>query len=266
MSEKPIDAIVTPSDFKKILKKYLNRNDSCIVHTSLSSFGYLIGGEKTIVDTLKEVLSDGTIMMIGQTADLCDPAEWRYPPIIKSLQEAAFTAMPAYDKTTPIHYIGVTTEYFRTSNDVYRNNHPLYSVCVWGKDAKEICRDRPYDMPYGSDGVLQDMYNKNAKILMLGTDYESCTALHLAESTIGRQPIYERAPVKMKDGTTKIIKFANADLDMYDDFNEFGSYFENKFPNAVKKIKIPKGNISLVPMKQLIDEAKKYWRQKDNQQ
>lgn len=265
MSEKPIDAIVTPSEFEKILKKYLNRNDSCIVHTSLSSFGYLIGGEKTIVDTLKKVLNDGTIMMIGQTADLCDPVEWRYPPIIKSLQETAFTAMPAYDKTTPIHYIGVTPEYFRTSNDVYRNNHPLYSVCVWGKDAKEICRDRPYDMPYGADGVLQDMYNKDAKILMLGTDYESCTALHLAESTIGRQPIYERAPAKMKDGTTKIIEFANADLDMYDDFNEFGSYFENKFPNVVKKIRIPKGNISLVPMKQLVDEAKKYWRQKDNQ-
>lgn len=263
MSETAIDAIITPFELKKILEGCLNKDDSCIVHTSLSSFGYLIGGEKTLVDTLKEVLSDGTIMMIAQTVDLCDPVEWRYPPMIKSLQEPAFTAMPGYDKTTPIHYIGITPEYFRTSSGVYRSNHPLYSVCVWGKDAKEICKDRSYNMPYGSEGVLQNMYDKDAKILMLGTDYESCTALHLAESTINRKPIYERAPVKMKDGTTKIIKFTNADLDMYDDFNEFGHYFENKFPNIVKKVKIPKGNIRLVPMRQLVDEAKEYWHQKD---
>ncbi|MBP2058310.1 aminoglycoside 3-N-acetyltransferase [Lactobacillus colini] len=266
MSEKPIEKIVTPEELKHILENNLSSTDSCIVHTALSSFGYLIGGEKTIVDTLKSVLKDGTIMMIAQTADLSDPVEWMYPPMIESLQEKAFNSMPPYDKSTPIHYIGVTPEYFRTSRDVYRNNHPLYSVCVWGKDAREICRDRSYDMPYGSKGTLQDMYDRDAKIVMLGTDYESCTALHLAESTIGRETIYERAPVKMDDGTTQIIKFVNVDLDKYDDINEFGNYFESKFTNEVKKIEIPNGTITIVPMRKLVDEAREYWKEKDKKQ
>lgn len=267
MTSKSIDTIVTPREFKSMLEQYLNSTDSCIVHTSLSAFGYIPGGEQTVVEMLKEILHNGTIMMAAQTVDLSDPVDWEDPPVIKEQQVKLRKSMPYYTKNSPIHYIGVTPEYFRTSKDVFRTNHPIYSVCVWGKDAQKICRNREYDDPFGVHSPLQDMYDRNAKIVMLGTDYESCTALHLADSTIDRPLIQEEAPIKGKNGKTKWIKFKIPDdYDKYDDFNKFGEYFEQKYSKLIQKTKIKKGYLKVVPMRPLVDEARKYYHNKDAQQ
>lgn len=55
------------------------------------------------------------------------------------------------------------------------------------------------------------------------------------------------------------------DLDKYDDFNEFGSYFEEKYPDLVVKVPILKGYVRIIPVRPLIDEARKYYTKKDKE-
>lgn len=264
--DKLIKAVTPASKLEKILSNHLKLTDSIEVHTSLSAFGYIPGGEETVVDVLKKVVSHGNILMAAQTIDLSDPTEWTDPPVDKDVQKYLIENMPAYEKEkTPIHFIGKTPEYFRTSEGVKRTNHPLYSMCIWGKDAKKIARNRhSYDYPFGKNSPLADLYDLDGKVVMLGTDYESCTLLHLADSTIGRSNLEESAPIKDKNGKTKWITFKNVDeLDKYDDFNEFGAYFEEKYPDKVIKEPIFNGFIKIIKVRPLIDEARQYYYKKD---
>lgn len=121
-------------------------------------------------------------------------------------------------------------------------------------------------MPFDWDSPLGDLYKLDAKVIMLGTDYESCTALHLADSTIDRPLLEETAPVKNEKGEREWITFKNVDeLDKYDDFNEFGTYFEEHYPEAIVKIPIYKGFVRIIQMRQLVDSAQIYYRKKDLQ-
>ncbi|MEN2347743.1 AAC(3) family N-acetyltransferase [Lactobacillus helveticus] len=134
ISRKIIKTVMSAKKLKKILAEHLKPTDSIEVHTSLSAFGYIPGGEQSVVKVLKEVVNQGNIIMAAQTADIGDPIDWEDPPATPEAEKEIIENMPAYDKeTTPIHYIGKTPEYFRTSKDVKRSDHPLYSMCAWGK-------------------------------------------------------------------------------------------------------------------------------------
>ncbi|MEN2347744.1 SPBc2 prophage-derived aminoglycoside N(3')-acetyltransferase-like protein YokD [Lactobacillus helveticus] len=136
-----------------------------------------------------------------------------------------------------------------------------------GRDADRIARVRDsYDYPFGLNSPVADLYTLDGKIVMLGTDYESCTSLHLADSTIGRPSLTEKAPIKDKNGEVKWITFKDVDdLDKYDDFNDFGTYFEEKHSDLIVKVPILKGYIRIIPVKPLVDEARRYYTKKDKE-
>ncbi|MCZ9599554.1 hypothetical protein L2010_01905 [Lactobacillus mulieris] len=50
MTEKIIDTVTSMQDIKNLLIPHVAKTDSCIVHTSLSAFGYIPGGERIIVE------------------------------------------------------------------------------------------------------------------------------------------------------------------------------------------------------------------------
>ena len=60
--------IVTKADIVAGLQEIgLKEGDTVIVHTSLSSIGYVCGGAQTVIEALIEVVGeDGTIMMPTQ--------------------------------------------------------------------------------------------------------------------------------------------------------------------------------------------------------
>ena len=60
------------------------------MHTSLSAFGYIPGGEYEIVKMLKELVAQGNIIMAAQTNDLSDPSEWGEPPATVATQKNIF--------------------------------------------------------------------------------------------------------------------------------------------------------------------------------
>lgn len=262
--QKPITAVVTAQELQdQLLALGLQATDSCLVHTALSQFGYIPGGEQTVVSVLKRVLRQGNLVMPAQTADYSDPGDWEWPPAVPAAVQRIRASMPPFDRRlSPTHFIGKTPEYFRTLLGTVRSGHPLYSLCAWGQNSVEICETTTYDLPFGPASPLQKLYALDGKIVMLGTGYESCTALHLAESTINRPQFTEVAPVAQGDQTVWTT-FKNVALEPYDDFKALGTRFEQAHPRAVQRMTVAPGTITVVALRPLIDFARDYYRQKD---
>lgn len=187
--ERMITTVTTGTQLRDaLLAVGLDPTDSCIVHTRLSAFGFIPGGEQTVVDVLKSVLYDGDIMMSAQTMDLSDSRYWGAPPVSPELIGTVNAALPAFNpETTPVHGIGRTPEYFRALPGTRRSSHPLYSMSAWGRHADWLCGlcggegNHDYDMPFGEHSPLARLYEIDGKVLFLGTGFETCTAtLHEA--------------------------------------------------------------------------------------
>jgi aminoglycoside 3-N-acetyltransferase len=79
-----------------------------IVHSSLSSLGWVNGGSVAVVQALIEtVTEEGTIVMPSQSVDLSDPSEWGNPAVPREWWETIRETMPAYDPAyTPTSGMG----------------------------------------------------------------------------------------------------------------------------------------------------------------
>ncbi|MDO8685686.1 MAG: AAC(3) family N-acetyltransferase [Clostridiales bacterium] len=94
----------------------IKKGDILLVHSALSSIGYVDGGADTVIDALLEsVGEEGTVVMSTLTG-------WLEP----------FDA----DKTPSA--VGKITEKFRLRENAYRSLHPVHSVAAIGKHAEYI--------------------------------------------------------------------------------------------------------------------------------
>ncbi|WP_276805177.1 aminoglycoside N(3)-acetyltransferase [Lactobacillus hominis] len=266
MSENSITTVVTKNDLKHAFKELnIKNNDVCFVHTAMRKFYYLPGGSQTIVSALKETLPNGTLMMPSQVSSNCDPATWEYPPVKENLIQLIRDSMPPYNpQTSQTEGLGITPEYFRTLPDVVRSSHPYLPVAIWGKNAHQIAKIQPLDLPYGVNSPLDYVYQHHGKTIFLGTDYETCTMLHYAESVINRKTEACSAATSIaENGKTIWTKYQNVDLDSYDDFNELGAAFEKEFPTEWQTLQLGSGIIKVINTRPLIDFAKKWFIKKD---
>ena len=85
--------------------------------------------------------------------------------------------------------MGKFSEFVMNLKHSVRSSHPLYSFSAVGGKAQEIIKEHPLDDGLGYNSPLGRLYDQNAKILLLGTDFESNTALHLAEYSLNRKKI-----------------------------------------------------------------------------
>ena len=101
--QKSIDKNFTPITKEGLIHKFsqlgIKQGDTLLVHTSLSSLGYVVGGEETLYYALREVIgNEGTIVVPSQTVEISDPASWQYPPVPEEWHDVIRNAMPAYSK------------------------------------------------------------------------------------------------------------------------------------------------------------------------
>lgn len=60
----------------------LNKGMTVIVHSSLSSIGWVCGGAVSIIQALMDVITpEGTIIMPTHSSDLSDPSQWGNLPV-----------------------------------------------------------------------------------------------------------------------------------------------------------------------------------------
>jgi hypothetical protein len=92
--------IVTKADIVAGLQEIgLKEGDTVIVHTSLSSIGYVCGGAQTVIEALIEVVGeDGTIMMPTQSWKNLDPEAGVHWDVSEQDWDTIRENWPAYDK------------------------------------------------------------------------------------------------------------------------------------------------------------------------
>ncbi len=166
----------------------LEQGDTVLTHSSLSALGWVDGGPKTVIDAMKETISEeGTLLFPAFTFDICVK-----PPYFFSYRDSKCC-------------VGAIPEFFRTLPDTVRSVHPSHSVSAWGKEAVAMTKGHILDRtPCGEHSPLRLLPQMGGKILMLGCGWSPNTSMHGVEELAGvpycLTPYQVEYNIKMENG------------------------------------------------------------------
>ena len=244
--------------YNDLLNLGVKPGDILLVHSSLSSIGWVCGAAQAVVIALLKVISEnGTLIMPAHSGAISDPVEWENPPVPKEWVQAIYDSMPAFDvNLTPSRGMGGVAELFRTLPQVHRSNHPQVSFAECGLFANDITNNHKLTPQFGMQSPLGKMYDLNAKVLLLGVEYDSCTCFHLAEALNEKMPI-KRMGAAIIENNQRIWKwFDDFNYNSEIDFEKIGKAFEET--NNVITGKVGKAECKIFNMKIGVDFAKEW--------
>ncbi len=223
-----------------------------IVHSSLSSIGYVSGGAVAVVKALMQVITEeGTIVMPTHTSNNSDPSGWGNPPVPEEWWPIMRETMPAFHPNyTPTRGMGQIVEVFRTMPQVYRSEHPTYSFAAWGKFAKWMTENQPIDNPMGEGSPLTKMYDLASYILLLGVDYDSSTSMHLAEYRQKQINTMQEGAAMERNGQREWKVYQNIEF-VTELFPRIGLDFEAE--NEILRGKVGMSECRLISQKDCVD-------------
>lgn len=227
-----------------------------IVHSSLSSLGWVCGASPAVILALEAALTqEGTLVMPAHSGDLSDPKNWQHPPVPESWWETIRREMPCFDETlTPTRGIGKIPETFRRQASVVRSSHPQLSFAAWGKHKDYVIQDCHFDYAQNEKSPLGRIYELDGYVLLIGVGHDNNTSLHLAEYLAeypGKRVIANGMPV-MKNGLRLWKEFEDIDISS-DDFARIGEDFEREHP--VIRGKAGNAECRLIRQRSIVDFA-----------
>lgn len=253
-SSEPITVDSVTSDLRSL---GVETGQTILVHSSLSSLGWVCGGAPVVVDALQRVVGErGTVVMPTHSPGNRDPANMNNPPIPDSWYETAREQLPPYrPAATPTQGMGAIPECFRSYPGVRRSAHPQHSFAAWGAAAGYVTKDHSYDYSFGEESPLARVYDRDGSILFLGTSHATNTSLHLAEYRADLGIDTEtRASAVLVDGTREWVHWKELDFDDAD-FPDCGAAFEREYPDAFESGRVGVANAKLLPQQSLVDFA-----------
>jgi len=215
-----------------------------LVHSSLSSIGWVCGGPVAVIQALMDVVTlEGTLVMPAHSGNYSDPSCWENPPVPKEWINDIKKTMPAYEPhITPITGIGVVPEVFRKFPNVIRSSHPTVSFCAWGKYAQIITQNHSIENSLGENSPLARIYDLDGNVLLLGADFSSNTSFHLSEyRAMNLKHTKLGAPI-LNDGIRVWQEYNDIEMDA-GVFEELGSDFQNHSNVAIGYIGIAESKL-----------------------
>lgn len=163
-------------------------DDTLLIHSSMKAIGQVEGGADTVLDVFSEYLEDGLLILPTHT--------W------KQMNDD----YPLFDPKTEPCCVGILPELFRQRNGVFRSLHPTHSLAAKGKDAKSFTEgEEKFDTPCNRQGCYGKLYDRNAKILLLGVGFNRNTFLHGVEEWLNipkrLEDFYKNLAILMADGS-----------------------------------------------------------------
>lgn len=241
----------------------VERGQAVMVHTSLSSLGFVCGGAQTVIEALLECVGEnGTIMMPTQSWKNLDPetgVHWEAP---REWWQTIREEWPAYDKDiTPTNTMGAVAELFRRWPGALRSDHPARSVAAWGKYAEYLTKDHDLSNIFGDGSPIGRLYELDGSVLLIGVGYDKNTSLHLADARAeypGKHLTTENSAMWIDGGRVwKSYETLHVDGE---DFNEIGKAFEKE--RRVWKVPLGNGTVTRMKQRELVDFAVE-WIQKN---
>ena len=259
----PVTKALVLDSLKKI---GLKADDTVMVHTSLSSVGYVCGGAQTVIEALIETVgAGGTIMMPTQSWKNLDPETGVHWDVEKEYWDVIRENWPAYDpKITPTNTMGAVAEMFRSWPGVLRSSHPARSVAAWGKNAAFLTENHDLSDIFGETSPLARLYKLDASVLLIGVDYDKNTSLHLADARANypsKHNSVEHSAV-LENGKRVWKAYETLFVDG-EDFIQIGEAFEKQLPEApyienVRTVTLGNATLRLMKMRSLVDFAVKW--------
>jgi aminoglycoside 3-N-acetyltransferase len=166
-----------------------------VVHSSLSSFGYVQNGAEGLIKALTAHLTDrGTLLM---------------PAFVQRVngQSASYEdRRRVWDIDHTPSDVGLVTETFRKMPGVVRSDHPTDSFCAWGRGARDATqghatahgRPSPWDdRCFGVGSPWEWILDHDAHYVLMGVDFGRCSMLHFAQALYAeRVGLYDETPPK----------------------------------------------------------------------
>jgi len=154
---------VTKEQIKKGLADLgIEAGDSVVLHSSLSSMGWVEGGPDAVIDGFLEVLgADGTMMV---------PT---YPP--------ADDLPEVFDPRTTPSGVGRVPHVFRRRPDAIRSLDPWHPVAAIGANARYFLENHINATTMGLDSPLDRLATHGGKVVLLGVGHNRNSMIHLGE-------------------------------------------------------------------------------------
>lgn len=238
--DKVIKHAGTPAAIEALCKDLessgLRSGHTVLLHSSLSSLGYVPGGAESVITALLKVLGEsGTLMMPTHTVQNTEPSNWQAPPVPESLWSTIRNNQPAFDPVlTPTRGMGAIPELFRTMQGVKRSAHPVASFAATGPNADYLLENHiSLEQEFGDNSPVGKLYELDGYILLLGVSQDTNSSLHLAEyrADYANKKTIKEGTAMLVEGERQWVQYEMQDLDP-DDFNSIGADFANLPENA----------------------------------
>jgi len=192
---------------KDLLNIGLKSGDIILVHSSLKSIGYVIGGANTVIDALLEV--------IGKEGTLVIPTYSMKVTMLNTCLSEDYL----FDLNTSTTNLGAIPSTFLKYKNIFRSIHPTHSVSAIGKYAEEITRDHHKgNLTFGKNSPWSKMIHLGGKIIGIGISLGPTTQYHYVEDIMGddfplKPKIMQVYNLKCKNEKNEIIEVGVQPLD-----------------------------------------------------
>jgi aminoglycoside 3-N-acetyltransferase len=151
---------------RDLLKVGVRPDGILLVHSSLSSLGYVLGGPATVIRALLDALGpEGTLVMPTHT--------------FRQMNEGSRT----FDARETCSCVGTLTEVFRRWPGAQRSLHPTHSVAAVGPLAGQLVEGHEAaSTPCGDGTPYAKILERDGKVLLLGVGLKNHTAFHTVEA------------------------------------------------------------------------------------
>ncbi len=181
-------AIIGPLLREDSLLRVLQRLSSetpriVMVHSSLSSCGYVCGGPLAVIRALRRWNPSATLAM----------------PAHSYCYAGVDGCIPVFDACRTPSRVGAISDTFWRMPGVKRSLHPTHSLACDGPDSQWIVSGHETcDTPCGAGTPYEKLVSADAAVLMLGVSLDSYTLMHTAEDAAAVDYLYEAEPCSLR--------------------------------------------------------------------